>query len=562
MLFAANPAAVRRVPRDVQLLRDAGIRTEAPALLAFLRRQVPDLTKAKRVSERIEKLGDPSFIVREQASADLRAAGREALPALRRAVTALDLERARRAKECLKALAPLEDPALTEAAARLLAESNPPGTMEVLLAYLPQAEEDGIKAAILYCLNTLIASENKADPAVVACLRDPHPIRRAAAAALLYSSPGRKHRDALRRLLADPAAEVRFEAARTLLEAGDGDGVPVLLTLLSEAPLPVAWRSEELLGRLAGNKAPHAPLLGTSESRQRSRAAWANWWRGLRSNPQRTSRFRVQPAPRAVFCMCFPSKEWTEGFIAVDEEFKECWKMTLSGIYVRDFEVLPSGRLLLFENRLTNEGQSVYRVSERDQDGTVVWAYNLDITYGGGTATRLANGNTFIAVTENEFVEVTPEGKKVWSRKDSEEEESRVCCRRLPNGNLVVLTAGGHLLLLDRSGKVLTRFRTEPPEAAKPEYNPYLIALPNGHFLVAKRTSLGFREFDQKGRKVWEYNSLFIRDSACLPSGHILSWADDNKLIELDQHQKIIRKRKAPRSLLEARSGIDHRIVR
>lgn len=97
------------------------------------------------------------------------------------------------------------------------------------------------------------------------------------------------------------------------------------------------------------------------------------------------------------------------------------------------------------------------KVREYDPNGKVVWSYTLDLAgrsrspghgpEGHGTevfgAIRLPNGHTLIATGNgNRVIEVTPEGKTVWSIEHDELPGIRLAwvttVQLLPNGNLVV----------------------------------------------------------------------------------------------------------------------------
>ncbi len=97
------------------------------------------------------------------------------------------------------------------------------------------------------------------------------------------------------------------------------------------------------------------------------------------------------------------------------------------------------------------------RVKEYDRDGKVVWSYTLDLggrprsdghgPEGHGVelfgAIRLPNGNTLIAGgNNNRVVEVTPEGKIVWTLDQKELPGITLAwvttLHALPNGNLIV----------------------------------------------------------------------------------------------------------------------------
>ncbi|HEU5116391.1 MAG TPA: PQQ-binding-like beta-propeller repeat protein, partial [Isosphaeraceae bacterium] len=95
------------------------------------------------------------------------------------------------------------------------------------------------------------------------------------------------------------------------------------------------------------------------------------------------------------------------------------------------------------------------KVREYDHDGRVVWTYTLDLAgrprtpthRGHGTevfgALRLENGHTLIATGNgNRVIEVTPEGKTVWSIEHDELPGIELfwvtSLRVRPNGNLIV----------------------------------------------------------------------------------------------------------------------------
>src|SRR5262249_10810997 len=103
--------------------------------------------------------------------------------------------------------------------------------------------------------------------------------RRAAAAHVVgRAAPGQ--RGAVRKLFGDADARVRFEAADALVRAGDRDAVPVLIGLLGEGPMPLGYRAQEVLYRIAGEKAPVLALTeGDQEKRRAVAAAWGDWWK-------------------------------------------------------------------------------------------------------------------------------------------------------------------------------------------------------------------------------------------------------------------------------------------
>ena len=130
---------------DEATLTEARFKTDGPALLEFFRKRILSETDRARLQGTVQRLGDVSFRVREQASADLLRAGESAQSFLEQAVHDPDLEVARRATRCLEHLQGQHPAAFaqTMAAVRLLAVRRPQGTIEVLLDYLPFVNEEG-----------------------------------------------------------------------------------------------------------------------------------------------------------------------------------------------------------------------------------------------------------------------------------------------------------------------------------------------------------------------------------------------------------------------------------
>src|SRR5262249_1080189 len=140
------------------------------------------------------------------------------------------------------------------------AEAFPPAkAIAVLLAYVPFADDDSVEDEVLGALSVLSVRGERTDPQFAAALADPLAPRRAAAGYVLGRAGTPDQPREVRRLLDDPAPEVRFRAAQGLLAAGDRAAVPVLIDLLGKAPDAWRWRVEEALQRLAAGRAPQLP---------------------------------------------------------------------------------------------------------------------------------------------------------------------------------------------------------------------------------------------------------------------------------------------------------------
>src|SRR5262245_55852042 len=190
--------------RDEQTLREAGVDTDGPALLAYLRKHTTTDGDAATIRRLIRDLGDDLFRVRERATARLMAVGERAVPFLRTVEAARDPEVACRARRCLREIRTGSAEALLAAAARLVAVRRPPGAARALLDYVPFAEKEDLARQVREALAALAVSEGKADPVLVEALGDRVPARRAAAGVALARAGAPGVMPAVRKLLKDP----------------------------------------------------------------------------------------------------------------------------------------------------------------------------------------------------------------------------------------------------------------------------------------------------------------------------------------------------------------------
>src|SRR5262249_44190191 len=133
---------------DLKALQDARIATDAPGLRAYLKARTPTEEDKARFAQNIKLLGDDAYEVREKATRDLVNAGRLALPFLRPALNAADLEVSRRAEQAIQEIEQNAATALTAAVARVLVVRKPPDSVPVLLAYLPSSDDERIEEAV------------------------------------------------------------------------------------------------------------------------------------------------------------------------------------------------------------------------------------------------------------------------------------------------------------------------------------------------------------------------------------------------------------------------------
>jgi HEAT repeat protein len=124
-----------------------------------------------------------------------------------------DLEIHDRAEKCIKKIEGGPGPGLPAAAARLLVNRNPPGSVKVLLNYLPYAEDDWLEEEVLSCIGQLALRDGKVDPVLTAALTDKVAPRRGAAAYVLGRMGDLDQRLGVRKRLGDEDPAVRRRAA-------------------------------------------------------------------------------------------------------------------------------------------------------------------------------------------------------------------------------------------------------------------------------------------------------------------------------------------------------------
>ena len=530
---AMTPPASADGKEEEKILKDAGLPTDTPSLLKFFRTRTPSDSDRAQLAELVRKLGSRSFAVREKASRELVAAGEVALPLLKAALSGAELEVRRRAENCIQEIDRLPHTTLAGAAARLLAVRRAQGAAEVLLAYLPYADWDALEDALLEALVPvgLKGAPGKATPlaAVVSAVTDKDPRRRAAAACILGHA-GPESRSPLGRLLVDADAGVRYRAAAALLRCRDPRGVAGLIGLLDKAPLPLAWRAEELLNQVAGEQ---APLAGAADpaGRRKWQAAWQGWWMVQRHKID-LAKVNLDGAALGLTVVC--EIDGVGQFPGRISEFDRGGNLrrALEGLdSPSDFQRLPGGRMLVAEHW-------AQRVTERDRQGKILWEKKL--TDKPVSCARLANGNTFLA-SYSQILEVNSAGKEVFSYQNSDGMIYSAC--KLRGGNVLFITSNGKVVELDAKGTQVRNF-TPQAHAGGAAYWAAVEPLRGGKYLISLSGAGKVVETDASGKILWECSV----PSACwaerLPGGNTLvANVDGRCIVEVDRKGKEVWKR-------------------
>jgi hypothetical protein len=518
----------RELSEAEETLRAAKVGADGTSVLGFFRQHTPPEADWLGLVVAVRDLGSDSFDLREKASQKLAQAGLVARPFLLPALKDPDPEVSHRAERCLRSIERGPPPDLVLAAVRVLAARRPANTLQALLAYLPVVDDASVEEAVLTALAAVGITKDEADPALVKALTDKAPARRAASARLLGKAVPAQ-RIAVRSLLTDPEVQVRFQAASTLVRAGDKLAVPVLIALLAEGPPSLAWQAEDLLCRVAGEVSIPATLMGEDRpDRRRCRAAWEDWWK---VNAATADLAKVGPEEplRGLYLVAdnkmSPSGARCRGRIwACGRDGKLCWEID-GGHHPQDVHLLPGGRVLTAGEIGIGGG---HRVTERDFRNRILWEYKVSDRLI--CCQRLPNGNTFIAI-QHELLEVTRAGQVV-SSIPWREFPHLESAKKLSNGHILCAHFDG-LVEFDAAGKEVRRIRVEGKQGggkAEP--------LPNGNYLVAQYNANQVVEVDATGKILWRHTIEAPLGATRLRNGHVLIYDVGHNLVELDGRGK------------------------
>ena len=457
---------------------------------------------------------------------DLVAMGPRISPLLRRAVTENHSLSGPAAGRCLEIIERESPPIpLPEAVLRMLALRRPPGSVAVLLAILPCAENEESIAEFSRVLLEVGVVDGKADPTLVKALDDRVGIRRAVAAITLRKCGIVDYIAAVQKILQDKDLEVRRRVAIGLAEAGDVEGAVALSGLLENLPDAQAWEIEEQLERFAGGKAP-SELAAVSIDWKSVASAWKRWWQGDRVKIV-MSEAAVDASGGRVRGYTLLVQQGNNTITELDPDGKRRWTMTgLRGPV--DAQVLANQHVLVAEQG---------RVTERDLSGNVLWKVEgiqpLSVQ-------RLANGNTFIPCP-NLLVEVDRAGKDILRAPAGGQANfgQIVAARRLPDRRIVAFERGT-IVHLDEAGREVKRV---------PALNNGGVVggagcnevLDNGHVLVSSPGIGDVTEFDMEGKVINRFDLTQALHAFRLSNGHTLALGMGTKSVELDKNWKPIK---------------------
>ncbi len=538
-LLIAMPAAAlaqtSATDADRALLQGVGLKTEGPALLDYFRQRTFKQPDPAELARLLKQLGSDSFALRDQAQQDLLKMGLAVIAGLKQAEEHPDTEVRVRAKDICDQIQAKVNPAIQAATARLIAADKPNGAAAVLLGYIPFATDPKVIDELCSAVAAVALKNGKPEAVVIQSLTDAEPFKRIAAAEALTHGKVKDQYPAIRKLLKDPDDHVRMRAGLALIGVKDREAVPVLVELLGSPRLERPWQIEDVLLRLAGDKAPMVSLGTTDETRKKCRDAWHEW---LTKQGDKIDLAKLDQVPATLGytlivqvnqnAMIGGRFRGNEGeIVEMDAKQKKLWGFQVGGpngpaTIALDAAVVREGRVLVAE-------ANGARVTERDFKGAIKWEQNVGNTPIGVQA--MPNGNVFV-VTQNRLVEYDRDHKEVFTLQATNGLFNRA--RKLRNGDVVYITNTGQLTRIEPVK--LSVVKSFPVARINMPYGSFDV-LPDGGVLVPDYQSSRVVEYDADGKQRKEFRAgLQLPTSAQrLPNGHTLVGCMHlNRVVELD----------------------------
>ena len=520
------PAGTEQKVRDEDTVKTANLATDAPALMEFFKKHTIGEVDRERIKKLISDMGDDSFEVRQKASEQLVLIGVGARDLLRDAVQNPDVEISIRATRVLDQIEKDGGPPVVCAAARLLAARNPDGAAEVLLNFLPSAEDTSIIDAVSQTLMQTGFRGGKPLKCLTDALDDASPLRRGVAAEVLCRGGGDSLQPRIRKMLRDADATVRLRAAQALFDVHDKEAVPTLIALLVDLPRDQAWRAEDVLCVMAGEKAPNGSLGNDDNARREYRKSWEQWWK---ENGEGLDLAKLEQRQRQQGFTLICQLDGKAGSIGrvqeLDAEGKVRWQIE-NLRYPVDAQMIGDDHVLISE-------YSGRQVTERNLKGEVLWTQTVNNMLLG--ARRLPDGNTFI-VTRNALIEVNKDGKELVNIPRPNDIAAGT---RLRNGDYAIVTTQGKFVGLNPKGKEVTSFAVGQVLSIGSSIE----VLPNGRVLVPLYSQSKVVEYDTDGKVTWEASVQLPTSIVRLPNGNVLVASRNTRnIVELDRTGKEVAK--------------------
>ncbi|WP_020472688.1 hypothetical protein [Zavarzinella formosa] len=511
---------------DLETIKSGGYADDVKSLTDFFRNHTVKETDKAKVLALIKKLGDDSFESRQDASRELGKSGVGAIALIRTALKDGDPEIVRRCELALKTLEKVPTRSLALAAARLLTKYKDDTITEVLMNYLPICDDESVAEEIHNTFVALAIRDGKRDPVLDAALENRDVLKRSAAAEAFTRVNDKDSRAKMKEFLKKEAdSDIKLVIALSLVnDARDKELIPEVIRLMPEVNADKAWKTEELMWRLAGEEGPPISMGSDKPSREKARDEWKKWWEVNEKKVDMAKLDAESSYGLTIVCES-PLRGGLGRVVALTGDGKERW--SIKGLnWPMDAVPLPGKKVLIAEHNRN-------RIIEREIDGKEIWSENINQPVSCG---RLPNGISW-GIGRNQIIE--------WERGDKvphkqvftfiRNEYDIVAGARLKSGEYVLLTQNSQLLKVDRKGTIA---KVHAVGGNGVNYYSTVDVLPSGKILVTLMNSL--TEFDlESGKPGWTVNYQFATSAVRLRNGNTLVGNQNNgRIQELDKEGK------------------------
>ena len=501
--------------------------TDGGQLVGYLKQRTLSDADHGKIQSIIKQFAADDFDTRLKAGDEIAAFGPAAIGPLKTAERDSNAEVAYRAALALKKVSAVNHSAVAAAAARGVVKLKPPGAAGALLGFLPLADSEAVADDIRAALVALAVANGKAEPALVAALADPSPVRRTAAyIALVEGGPPAERvrikdafplvRDGVRK---EADLSAKFAGLWSLLvTTREKEFVPDLIGLMAQMPRGRVWQIEDYLLQVSGAFPPGTPLGKTPESVAKAQAAWAAWW-AAKGGAVDLAKLEFKPRVKGLVELVEADMGGLgRGHVSLlGPDLKEKWRLTGTNFTPTDARVLSNDRVLVVE--------SLYnRVSERETGGKT----NFQRIMAQPLVAEPLPDDRFIVVGRAVVSEYDKNGGVSWNftRNNGDILSGRV----MPNGDVLFVTmaVGVNVFRIDKAGKdtgkTYTVGRVQMPHS--------MDVIDDDRVLICEIAQVA--EYDLKTQKIlWKHPTPNALGAQRLPNGNTLITTNTNRAVEV-----------------------------
>lgn len=468
----------------VDILTQYDIGDDEIALREFLESLHPTEETIAHLRELTQQLGDEEFLRREAATRELLEMPACCPEVLLKASESPDPEIRWRSRQILKQNRTRTDRILF-AVFSLIKNRKLTGLAKPVANALRLAQTESVQRAGRQALSTSATVDDAEWLREI--LQSEHSTMAVAAVGALDRVLGPEATMDFRPLLAQTDDDLRFVAARALLNHGQRDTLNTFVDLLDAKELSVRLQAAQTLRSATGQRFQFTPY---DEPMARQQAA--NAWRAWVNQNGATSPLNLPilegdvELGRTLICY-YARKEVVE----LDERGEQTWKIEkLNGPW--DCDGTPDGhRVICFYTQQA--------VSEYNQDGEEIWSIK-NIPGRPFSVQRLTNGNTLVSCyNTGKIIEYRPDKSPAWEITLS---GTPMDAQRLPNGHtLITLYQAQKVVEVDQAGEPVWELKDlGKPRSAQ--------MLPNRHLLVTEASSKRVAEYDANGKMIWSHENI------------------------------------------------------